>query len=86
MTNPQVVISGVGLWTPDHTVTNDELVESYNTYAETFNADNAAAIAAGGEGEGVRAEEAKCVCVKISTVSFSSTSSSCCARCTMRNV
>ncbi|MFT4633768.1 MAG: beta-ketodecanoyl-[acyl-carrier-protein] synthase [Crocinitomicaceae bacterium] len=47
MTNPQVVISGVGLWTPDHTVTNDELVESYNTYAETFNADNAAAIAAG---------------------------------------
>lgn len=47
MTNPQVVISGVGLWTPDHTVTNDELVESYNTYAETFNADNAAAIAEG---------------------------------------
>ena len=47
MTNPRVVISGVGLWTPDHTVTNDELVESYNAYAEKFNADNADAIVAG---------------------------------------
>ena len=47
MTNPQVVISGAGLWTPDHTVSNDELVKSYNAYAEMFNADNADAIASG---------------------------------------
>lgn len=47
MTNPQVVISGAGLWTPDHTVSNDELVQSYNAYAEMFNADNADAIASG---------------------------------------
>lgn len=47
MTNAEVVISGVGLWTPDHTVTNEELVDSYNQYAEKFNAENAEAIAAG---------------------------------------
>ena len=47
MTNPQIVISGAGLWTPDHTVSNDELVQSYNAYAEMFNADNADAIASG---------------------------------------
>jgi len=47
VTNPQVVISGAGLWTPDHTVSNDELVQSYNAYAEMFNADNADAIASG---------------------------------------
>ena len=47
VTNPQVVISGAGLWTPDHTVSNDELVQSYNAYAEIFNAENADAIASG---------------------------------------
>ena len=35
-----VVISGTGLWTPSHKITNEELVEAYNGYAEKFNADN----------------------------------------------
>ncbi|MDH5737405.1 MAG: beta-ketoacyl-ACP synthase III, partial [Gammaproteobacteria bacterium] len=42
-----VVISGTGLWKPDHVVTNEELVAAYNAYAEKFNAENAAAIEAG---------------------------------------
>lgn len=42
-----VVISGAGLWKPDHTITNEELVASYNAYAERYNADNADAIGAG---------------------------------------
>ena len=42
-----VVISGAGLWKPDHVITNDELVASYNAYSERFNADNRAAIEAG---------------------------------------
>jgi len=44
--NP-VVISGVGLWTPEHSVSNDELVLAYNGYVERYNSDNAEAIAAG---------------------------------------
>jgi beta-ketodecanoyl-[acyl-carrier-protein] synthase len=44
---PQVVISGAGLWKPEHVVTNDELVVAYNGWAEKYNSDNAAAIAAG---------------------------------------
>ncbi len=47
MANSTVVISGVGLWTPDHSVSNKELVESYNAYAEKYNAENADAISAG---------------------------------------
>jgi len=47
MSGEEVVISGSGLWTPDHSITNEELVESYNAFAEKFNAENAAAIAAG---------------------------------------
>ena len=47
MTNPAVVISGVGLWTPDHIVSNAELVESYNAFAEKYNAEHAEAIVAG---------------------------------------
>ncbi|MED5239202.1 MAG: beta-ketoacyl-ACP synthase III [Pseudomonadota bacterium] len=42
-----VVISGTGLWNPEQTITNDELVASFNQYVEQFNADNADAIAAG---------------------------------------
>ncbi len=42
-----VVISGAGLWHPEHRITNAELVDSYNAWAERFNAANAAAIAAG---------------------------------------
>jgi beta-ketodecanoyl-[acyl-carrier-protein] synthase len=43
----QVVISGTGLFTPSHSISNEELVVAFNAYAEQFNADNAAAIAAG---------------------------------------
>lgn len=42
-----VVVSGVGLWKPEHSISNDELVASYNAYAERFNAENRAAIDAG---------------------------------------
>ncbi|MEC8861036.1 MAG: beta-ketoacyl-ACP synthase III [Pseudomonadota bacterium] len=43
----QVVISGVGLWTPEHVVTNHELVEALNAYADKFNQEHAAGIEAG---------------------------------------
>jgi beta-ketodecanoyl-[acyl-carrier-protein] synthase len=42
-----VVISGTGLFTPPHSISNDELVQAFNGYAELFNAEHAAAIAAG---------------------------------------
>ncbi len=41
------VISSTGLFTPEETITNEELVASFNTYVEQENARNAAAIAAG---------------------------------------
>ncbi len=43
----RVVISGTGLFTAPHSISNDELVSSYNTYVEHFNAKNAERIAAG---------------------------------------
>lgn len=43
----QPVISGTGVFTPEEIITNDELVVAFNAYADRFNADNAAAIAAG---------------------------------------
>ena len=42
-----IVISGSGLYTPPHTISNDELVEAYNAYVQKYNAANAAAIASG---------------------------------------
>ena len=45
--SPKIVISGSGIWTPSNIITNEELVESYNAYAEKFNSDHAADIAAG---------------------------------------
>ncbi len=45
--SPKIVISGSGLWTPSNIITNEELVESYNAYAERFNTAHAADIAAG---------------------------------------
>ena len=42
-----VVISGTGLWKPENTITNEELVESYNAYADKYNAENEALIASG---------------------------------------
>lgn len=43
----KVVISGSGLWTPEHSISNEELVDSYNSYVDLFNKDNADAIEAG---------------------------------------
>src|SRR6056297_834409 len=40
-------ITGSGVFTPDQVITNDELVVAFNAYADRFNAENAAAIAAG---------------------------------------
>jgi len=42
-----VVISGTGLWTPEYTITNEELVASYNAWADKYNMEHAAAIQAG---------------------------------------
>ena len=42
-----VILSGSGLWVAPHTITNDELVASYNAYAQAYNAQHAAAIVAG---------------------------------------
>lgn len=44
--NP-VVISGSGLWTPEHVITNDELVTAYNEWADRYNNRHADAIATG---------------------------------------
>ncbi len=43
----KVVISGTGLFTPDQSITNAELVTSFNAYVDQFNEQNQAAIAAG---------------------------------------
>lgn len=42
-----VVISGSGLWTPQYSISNEELVAAYNGYAEQFNQKNEDAIASG---------------------------------------
>jgi beta-ketodecanoyl-[acyl-carrier-protein] synthase len=42
-----VAISATGLWTPDESISNAELVASYNAYVERFNAEHAAEIEAG---------------------------------------
>ena len=42
-----VVISGTGLFTPAHSISNDELVEAFNAYVRAFNTEHAAAIEAG---------------------------------------
>ena len=41
------VIRSTGLWTPDESVSNDELVACYNAYVEHFNAEHADAIERG---------------------------------------
>jgi len=43
----QPVISGTGVFTPTETITNAELVEAFNAYADQYNAEHADAIAAG---------------------------------------
>lgn len=37
----KVVLSGSGVFTPPHVITNDELVESFNTYVDLYNARHA---------------------------------------------
>ncbi|MEE2732666.1 MAG: beta-ketoacyl-ACP synthase III [Pseudomonadota bacterium] len=44
---PIVVISGTGLYTPQESISNAELVESFNRYVDLFNEENKAAIEAG---------------------------------------
>ena len=39
-----IVISGTGLFTPPHSISNDELVTAFNQYVENYNAENEAAI------------------------------------------
>ncbi len=43
----KVAISGTGLFVPSQTITNDELVESFNAYVAKFNTEHAAEIASG---------------------------------------
>ena len=47
MNNNSVVISGAGLWTPANKISNEELVDAYNQYAEKYNLEHAQSIAAG---------------------------------------
>lgn len=47
MTVHNVVISGTGLFTPANSISNDELVASFNAYVQQFNRDHAEAIARG---------------------------------------
>ena len=43
----EVLITGSGLYTPAETISNDELVESYNTYVDNYNLENDEAIKSG---------------------------------------
>ncbi|MEP3688506.1 MAG: beta-ketoacyl-ACP synthase III [Sulfitobacter dubius] len=43
----QAAITGTGVFTPHQTITNAELVEAFNAYADLYNAENAEAIEAG---------------------------------------
>ena len=43
----QAIIAATGLYTPEQSISNVELVVAFNAYVERFNAENARAIAAG---------------------------------------
>lgn len=43
----KVILSGSGLFTPEHRISNEELVTAYNAYADLYNAENDAAIQSG---------------------------------------
>ncbi len=43
----RIVISATGLYTAPHTISNEELVAAYNSYARLFNETNATRIVAG---------------------------------------
>jgi len=54
----QAAITGTGVFTPQQTITNAELVEAFNAYADLYNAENAEAIEAGTlEGKAHSSEE-----------------------------
>lgn len=42
-----IVISGTGLYTPPNSISNEELVESFNTYVDAYNNEHGDAIASG---------------------------------------
>ena len=42
-----IFISGTGVWTPPHKISNEELVKSFNSYVELFNAEHANEIEMG---------------------------------------
>ncbi|MGZ9097528.1 MAG: beta-ketoacyl-ACP synthase III [Micavibrio sp.] len=42
-----IAITGTGLYTPPHSISNEELVASFNLYVDRFNQSNAVAIAGG---------------------------------------
>jgi beta-ketodecanoyl-[acyl-carrier-protein] synthase len=42
-----IAITGTGVWTPEHVITNEELVAAFNEFVRRDNARNAEAIAAG---------------------------------------
>ncbi|MGA1579790.1 MAG: beta-ketoacyl-ACP synthase III [Luminiphilus sp.] len=44
---PGAVITGSGLYTPNNTISNEELVSSYNAWVDLYNAEHAEAIASG---------------------------------------
>lgn len=46
-TETPIVISGTGVFTPPHSISNAELVESFNTYVDRFNSAHADTISAG---------------------------------------
>ncbi|MDK9709430.1 MAG: beta-ketoacyl-ACP synthase III [Desulforhopalus sp.] len=43
----RIIISGTGVYTPPFSISNDELVHSFNTYVANFNREHSAEIAAG---------------------------------------
>ena len=47
MSKVTAVVSGTGLYTPEESISNEELVQSFNTYVELFNQENKTAIEAG---------------------------------------
>ena len=47
MSTTTAVISGTGLYTPKESISNEELVDSFNAYVDLFNEENKAAIEAG---------------------------------------
>ncbi len=47
MSQPSVVISGTGLYTPAESVSNEELVVAFNAWVDRYNSEHAEAIASG---------------------------------------